>query len=40
MVRAGVDSIAVINAVLGAPDAERATADLIIAIEEAKNGIQ
>ena len=40
VVRAGADAIAVINAVLGAPDVERATADLVKAMEEAKNGIQ
>ncbi|MEE9201666.1 MAG: thiamine phosphate synthase [Dehalococcoidia bacterium] len=35
VMRAGADAIAVINAVLGAPDVEKATAEMAAAIEEA-----
>lgn len=38
VVRAGADAIAVINAVLGAPDVEKATAEMAAAIEEAMSG--
>lgn len=38
VVMAGADCIAVINAVMGAPDVEKATADLVAAIEEARSG--